>query len=253
MEIVLGTRNRKKKAELELLLRPFGFAVRSLAEFAGAIEVVEDGASFAENAAKKATQQAVHLRQWVLGEDSGIEVEALGGAPGILSARFAGPDATDEQNNQLLLARLKGIPRLAERAANYVCHMCLADPHGQIRIACEATCQGLLRTRPPARAGLDMIHCLRFQNTIAHSVELSASVKSVLSHRAAGDPPVLETAVTAGGREDRAAGRRRATEWETARRASEWDNSTTRKRVGQTSTTRKRVGAQSSTTRKRVE
>ena len=81
--LFLGTHNQKKRAELMELLAPHGVLVRSLAEVESAISVVEDGDSFAENASKKATQQARHLKQWVLGEDSGLCVDVLGGAPGI--------------------------------------------------------------------------------------------------------------------------------------------------------------------------
>src|SRR5262245_36553000 len=103
MLLVLGTNNRKKCGELVDLLAPFGFELRSLADFPQAITVEETGTTFAENAALKATQQAVHLKAWVLGEDSGLAVDALRGDPGVYSARFSGPEATDESNNALLL------------------------------------------------------------------------------------------------------------------------------------------------------
>src|SRR5215470_18521797 len=103
-ELVIGTHNRKKGAELAEMLAPWRVTVVTLADLPESIEVVEDGDSFAANAALKATQQAKHLGRWVLADDSGLEVDALGGAPGIYSARFAGPDATDEDNNRRLLA-----------------------------------------------------------------------------------------------------------------------------------------------------
>ena len=90
----------------------------------------ETGQTFAENAALKATQQARHLNAWVLGEDSGLVVDALGGEPGVLSARFSGPGATDESNNRLLLERLADVP-LEKRTAHYVCHATLSDPAGR--------------------------------------------------------------------------------------------------------------------------
>src|SRR5712671_1625528 len=87
--LVLGTHNRKKGAELAELLAPRGFSVVTLDDVPDAIEVVEDGDSFAANARLKASQQAKHLGRWVLADDSGLAVDALGGAPGVYSARFA--------------------------------------------------------------------------------------------------------------------------------------------------------------------
>ncbi len=88
-ELVIGTHNRKKGAELAEMLFPWGVAVVTLADLPDAMEVVENGDTFAANAALKATQQARHLNRWVLADDSGLEVDALGGAPGVYSARFA--------------------------------------------------------------------------------------------------------------------------------------------------------------------
>src|SRR3954453_9466623 len=87
--LVIGTHNRKKGIELAELLAPRGFSIVTLDDVPDAIEVVEDGDSFEANARLKASQQAAHLGRWVLADDSGLEVDALGGAPGIYSARFA--------------------------------------------------------------------------------------------------------------------------------------------------------------------
>ncbi|MFN5732033.1 MAG: non-canonical purine NTP pyrophosphatase, partial [Planctomyces sp.] len=81
--IVLASRNKKKTREVSEILLPYGFEVVPVTDFADVPEVVEDGSTFAENAAKKASQTALHLGQWVIGEDSGLMVDALGGAPGI--------------------------------------------------------------------------------------------------------------------------------------------------------------------------
>jgi len=93
--LTLGTNNAKKRKELERLLAPYPIKLRSLADIPNSIEVEETGTTFEENAILKAREQALHLNCWVLGEDSGISVEALDGAPGVYSARFSGPDATD--------------------------------------------------------------------------------------------------------------------------------------------------------------
>jgi XTP/dITP diphosphohydrolase len=180
--LVIGTRNRKKGAELADLLAPHGFHVVTLDDFPNALEVVEDGDSFAANAALKATQQARHLGRWVLADDSGLEVDALGGEPGIFSARFAGPDATDEKNNAELLARLGDTP-LEKRAARYVCHVTVADPSGAIRAESHDVCHGRIRFEPAGTNGFgydplfEVVECHRTFG------ELGAHVKQAISHR----------------------------------------------------------------------
>lgn len=181
--LVVGSRNRKKIGELVQLLEPHGFQLRTLADFPDAIEVDETGATFAENATLKATQQAKHLGQWVLGEDSGLVVDALAGAPGVYSARFAGPGATDERNNARLLDELQSVP--AElRTAYYVCHMTLSDPDGNVRADCEGYCRGRIRSTASGAGGFGydpMFEIVEYHRTFG---ELSPAVKGVLSHRA---------------------------------------------------------------------
>ena len=180
--LILGTRNRKKLGELVELLEPHGFALKTLADFPAAIEVDEMGDSFAANAALKATVQARHLGQWVLGEDSGLAVDALGGAPGIYSARFSGDGATDEKNNRLLLEKLRDIP-LDKRTAHYVCSAALSDPAGQVRATSEGICRGRILLEPAGSGGFgydplfEVIECHRTFG------ELAPAVKAVLSHR----------------------------------------------------------------------
>lgn len=181
--LVLGTRNHKKGRELAGLLAPHGFELRTLAEFPQALQVDETGTTFADNATLKATLQARHLGQWVLGEDSGLSVDALGGAPGVFSARFAGENATDEANNRLLLERIRDTP-LPERAAHYTCHAALSDPQGTVRIRCEDYCRGriLSERRGTGGFGYDpLFELLEYGQTFG---ELGDEVKSLLSHRA---------------------------------------------------------------------
>ena len=180
--LVVGSHNRKKVGELLQLLGPHGFTLRTLADFADSLEVVEDGDSFTANANLKASRQAVHLGHWVLGEDSGLCVPALGGAPGIYSARFAGPQATDELNNRLLLEKLSDLPD-EQRAAYYVCHMSLSDPQGMIWIDCEGQCHGRIRREASGAGGFGydpLFELVEYHRTFG---ELSATVKGVLSHR----------------------------------------------------------------------
>ncbi len=180
--LILGTRNRKKAAELIELLQTAGLRLATLADVPEAIDVVEDGETFAANAEKKAVQQARHLGRWVLGEDSGLQVDALQGRPGVYSARYAGPDATDERNNQKLLAELAGVP-LPQRTARYVCSIAVADPRGHVRARAEASCHGriALHGRGTAGFGYDpLFEIPEYHRTLG---ELGPVVKSVLSHR----------------------------------------------------------------------
>ena len=186
--LVLGTTNAGKVRELVALLAPFGIGCESLAGLPAAVEVDETGDTFAANAALKATAQALALGRWVLAEDSGLVVPALGGAPGVYSARFAGAvageprEATDGRNNALLLERLAGRPGPA-RAAHYACHAALADPDGRIVAVAAGTCGGLIGATPAGAGGFG--YDPRFIVPEYHRTfgELAPAVKGVISHR----------------------------------------------------------------------
>ncbi len=181
--LVLGTGNRKKGIELAGLLAPVGLKLRTLAGFPNAIEVVEDGDTFAANAALKAVQQARNLLCWVLAEDSGLVVDALDGAPGVFSARYSGPGATDESNNRRLLEELGDTP-IARRTAGYVCHMTLCDPAGTIRAQSEASCRGRILFRPRGTHGFGYDPLFEVVEYHRPFGQLSPRVKARLSHRA---------------------------------------------------------------------
>jgi XTP/dITP diphosphohydrolase len=181
--LVLGTGNRKKGQELGRLLAHIGLELRTLADYPQAIDVVEDGDTFAANAAIKATQQARHLGQWVLADDSGLMVDALDGAPGVLSARYSGPEATDASNNRKLLEALQGVP-LEKRTAQFVCHICLAEPSGEIRGQCAASCRGRILFEESGDGGFGydpLFEIVEYHRTFG---ALSPLVKSYISHRA---------------------------------------------------------------------
>jgi XTP/dITP diphosphohydrolase len=180
--LVLGTRNEKKRRELAELLEPLGFQLQTLEQYPDALDVVEDGDSFAANARLKAVEQAKHLGRWVLGEDSGLVVDALGGAPGIYSARFSGPHATDEQNNRRLLEELGKTP-LERRTAHYVCHMTLSDPQGQVRAESEESCRGRIRFAPAGSGGFGYDPLFEIPEYHRTFGELGPAVKAALSHR----------------------------------------------------------------------
>lgn len=181
--LVVASRNRKKSAEIAALLAPHRISVRGVAEFPNVAEVVEDGETFAANAAKKASQTARELSRWTLGEDSGLMVDALGGAPGIYSARFSGANATDESNNAKLIAELADTPD-GGRGAKYVCHVSIADPAGDIRLDEEATCRGRITRDPRGTNGFGYDPYFLIPEYGRTFGELSALVKRRLSHRA---------------------------------------------------------------------
>jgi XTP/dITP diphosphohydrolase len=181
--LVLGTGNKKKLREMAALLQDLPLALQTLEDYPGIPEVVEDGQTFAENAAKKASGYALATGCWTVCDDSGISVEALSGAPGIYSARFAGPAADDQANNHLLLTRLHGLPA-AKRGAHYTCHIALADPSGRVRIRSEAICRGRVRLEPDGQGGFGydpLFEILEYHTTFGR---LGPAAKSVLSHRA---------------------------------------------------------------------
>ncbi len=182
LPLVIGTHNRKKGAEIAELLAPLGIAVVTLDDVPNAIEVAEDGESFSANARLKASRQAVHLNRWVLADDSGLEVDALNGAPGVYSARFAGPQATDEANNRCLLDKLADTP-LERRTAHYVCHISVADPTGSIRAESHDVCYGRIRLEPIGSNGFGydpLFELVEYHRTFG---ELGPHVKQALSHR----------------------------------------------------------------------
>ena len=182
MLLVLGTHNAKKRIELEELLAPHGFELKTLADFEDAIEVEETGTTFQQNASLKASEQAVNLGHWVMGEDSGISVVALDGRPGVYSARYSGEGATDEKNNEKLLSELDGIP-LEKRTAYYTCHMTISDPQGNIVISCEARCYGRILFEEDGKNGFGYDPLFEIPEYHQTFGQLNPAVKRTLSHR----------------------------------------------------------------------
>jgi XTP/dITP diphosphohydrolase len=181
-QLVIGTTNAHKAQELADLLEPSGFEIQTLKDFTNAIDVVEDGDSFAANARLKASQQAMHLNAWVLADDSGLEVDALNGAPGIYSARYAGTGG-DSDNNTKLLAELASVP-WEKRGARYFCHVALADPTGAIRAESSGECRGRIRTELSGSNGFGYDPLFEVREYHLTFGELGPHVKAALSHRA---------------------------------------------------------------------
>ena len=187
MQLLLATNNPKKVAELRRMLAPSGLDVLTPADVGGLDEVEEDGSSFADNAERKAVSAARATGHWSLGDDSGLEVEFLGGAPGVRSARFAGEHGDDAANNRRLLRELEGVPT-RERRARFVCALALADPTGELSCTIEGAAAGRILEAPRGSGdfGYDPIFLFTeegYEATGRGFAELSPTEKAEVSHR----------------------------------------------------------------------
>ena len=182
-ELLVATNNEGKVLELKKLLSDFPLRLRSLREFADVSDVKETGKSFQENAAIKARNYALQTNLWALADDSGLEVEALHGVPGIFSARYAGENATDRENINKLQSELNK-KQPADKFARFVCAMALADEKGEVKFVAKGICDGKisLEARGNKGFGYDPIFIPEgFSETFA---ELSGDIKQQISHRA---------------------------------------------------------------------
>ncbi len=149
--LVLATGNPHKVQELTRLLAALAIPLQSLADYPAVQAIAEDGSTLAENARKKAAGYARQLCAWVLADDTGLEVDALQGAPGIHSSRYAGEGATMKQNRIKLLEALSDVPP-PQRAARFVCQLAVADPAGEIVAEAQGYCPGAILRQPSAGA-----------------------------------------------------------------------------------------------------
>jgi len=180
-QLVVATKNKKKLSEIKDILKGINLKLLSLDTYKNVPQVVENGKTFQENAVKKAVKLARFTGELCLGEDSGLSVDALDGAPGIYSARFSGRDKSDIKNNLKLLKLLKGLP-LAERKAHYVCAVALADKCGLIGVV-EGNCSGLIAFEPKGSTGFGydpLFYIPKYKKTFA---QLGEKIKHKMSHR----------------------------------------------------------------------
>jgi XTP/dITP diphosphohydrolase len=180
-EVVIATRNPGKFREIKAILSSLPLKFLSLEDFPDLPEVVEDGATFAENAGKKARMIAHFTGRPAIADDSGLAVDALQGRPGVFSSRFAGEKATDRQRCQKLLEEMASIPE-GKRQARFVCVMAVALPRGRME-AVEGECRGWITSAPRGERGFgyDPVFFLpEFGKTMA---ELEPEEKNRISHR----------------------------------------------------------------------
>jgi XTP/dITP diphosphohydrolase len=181
MELLVATKNKKKLEEIREILKDLDFRVTSLADVPDPPEIVEDGATFEQNAIKKAATIAQYTKKLVLGEDSGLEVRALKQRPGVYSARYSGRGATDRKNNNKLMRELKNVPA-ARRQARYRSAVALADAKGLIGVV-AGSCSGVMGRVPKGTFGFgyDPLFVIpRYGRTFA---ELGPEIKHKMSHR----------------------------------------------------------------------
>ena len=179
-EVVLATGNKGKIKEFSGLLDGVFGRVISLNDLESPPEVVEDGATFRDNALKKARAVAGYSGMPALADDSGLVVDSLGGRPGVFSARYAGEGATDRDNIAKLLSELRGIE---DRNARFVCVLALVTPDG-MEITVEGTCEGVIMTKPRGGGGFGYDPVFYLPELGKTMAELPPEKKNTLSHRA---------------------------------------------------------------------
>ena len=180
--IVIGTHNKNKKEEIRKILKELSLTLLDLEDFDNAPEIVEDGVTFEENAAKKALQLASFCNMSVMADDSGLEIDALDKRPGVFSSRYCGEDTGYEEKCLALFEELKSVP-FEKRTARFRCAIALAEP-GQLHFVVEASCEGFINLEPLGGNGFGydpIFYVPEYKQTMA---ELGSDVKNLISHRA---------------------------------------------------------------------
>lgn len=180
-KIIIASNNAHKIEEIKDILKDFGFDLVSLREAGVNVDVEEDGKTFEENAYKKASEIARITGEISLADDSGLEVDALGGAPGIYSARFAGEHGNDRRNNQKLLELMKEVPR-AERSARFVSVISMVTPEGE-EIAARGNVEGTIGYEEKGANGFGYDPLFIVPELSKTYAELTSEEKNSISHR----------------------------------------------------------------------
>lgn len=182
-ELLIATRNAGKLREMQELLTPFQWRVRNLSEFPQVEEVEETGTTFVENATLKAEGYSGATQLWTLADDSGLEVDALGGAPGIYSARYAGAQASDIERINRLLSKLSQVSE-SERRARFVCALAIANPQAHVVYTALGYCEGHIAHAPRGVGGFGYDPIFIPDGYAQTFAELAADIKQRISHRA---------------------------------------------------------------------
>ena len=179
-ELVVATHNQGKVEEFKTLMKDLPIEIKYLADFDAVEAPAETGRTFAANARQKATYYAKKLGKPCIADDSGLEVQALDGAPGVRSARYAGEKASDEDNNNLLLHNMKF---QVKRTCRFRCALCVAQPDGKVLNEVDGICDGMLLHEPLGENGFG--YDPLFWSTELHKgmAEASMQEKNKISHR----------------------------------------------------------------------
>jgi XTP/dITP diphosphohydrolase len=181
--LLLGTRNPGKLNEITSILHDCGWSFSSLREFARVGTAEENAETYAENAIAKACFYAMETGMCALADDSGLEVAALSGAPGVFSARYAGESASDADRRELLLAELANTSSL-DRRARFVCVVAIATPDGEVLNVAEGTCNGTITIAPRGDGGFGYDPLFIPDGYSQTFAELPDDIKNRISHRA---------------------------------------------------------------------
>ncbi|MDD2471789.1 MAG: XTP/dITP diphosphatase [Dehalococcoidales bacterium] len=180
-KLLIATGNPGKLRELCTLLSGIPFEIVSPSEVGVLSDANEDGNTYEENAIIKARTMAFKTKLLTLADDSGLEVDALGGEPGIKSARFGGRGISDSERNALLLERLKDTP-LTDRTAKFKCVIAIAEPGGRVE-TCSGECAGLIAAEPAGNKNFGYDPVFYFPQLGKTMAELSSDIKNRISHR----------------------------------------------------------------------
>ncbi len=180
-KLLLATNNEAKVREYRSLLQKLPFELVTLAELGMTVIVDEVGESLEENARLKATVLAARSQLLALADDSGLEVDALGGEPGRLSARYAGEKASDRDRISYLLSKLKGVP-WTKRSARFRCVIALATPGGKVEF-CSGECRGVITFEPAGEQGFGYDPIFYLPESGKTMAELPLEIKNQVSHR----------------------------------------------------------------------
>ena len=180
-DLVLATGNKNKVAELKSLLRGLPYTIKTIGDYPGLVMPAEDQETFAGNAVKKAETVSLFSGRMALADDSGLQVDALGGRPGVYSARYAGEEGNYETNNRLLLQELSGLPP-AQRTARFVCAIAITVP-GDRTYLVEESCPGRIAEKLTGTGGFGYDPLFIYEPAGRTFAEMSAAEKNAVSHR----------------------------------------------------------------------
>jgi XTP/dITP diphosphohydrolase len=182
-KILLATRNPGKVREMQRLLAGLGVELPSLLDISAEADPGEPYSTFEANAVHKAAAAARASGMWALADDSGLEIDALDGFPGVASNRFAGPEASDADRNAAVLERMRDVP-LGQRTARFVCVVALSVPEGEAAVW-RGTCEGLIAEAPGGSGGFGFDPIFYVPSQGRTMAQMPLALKNRLSHRAA--------------------------------------------------------------------